>query len=77
MKRNKKKLREQRGTITQALAGKMDYDQAALFLGVSRRTLGKWVKAGAVPHYKIGRRVYFDEGQLFLWIESCRHGGEE
>jgi excisionase family DNA binding protein len=70
----KKKQRDSKVTIAGVLAEKMDYGQTATFLGVSKRTLGEWVKSGAVPHYKVGRRVYFDEGQLFEWLESCRRG---
>lgn len=73
----KKKQREYRGTIAGVLAEKMTYGQTVTFLGVSRRTLGKWVRAGTVPHYRIGGRVYFDEGQLFNWLESCRRNSDE
>ena len=76
MKRQKKQSKEYKGSYPSALAGKMSYDEAALFLDVSKRTLQKRVKAGTVPHYRIGHRVYFSEGQLLEWIESCKRGGD-
>jgi len=60
-----------RPTITQPLRAKMDYNATALFLGVSMRTIKRWVKDEAIPHYRIGRRVYFDESRLFEWIGDC------
>ena len=63
-----------RPTIAQPLQGKMDYEKAALFLGVSVRTLKRKVRADDVPHYRIGYRVYFSEVDLLKWVESCRRG---
>jgi len=60
-----------RPMIAQAMRGKMRYEDTALFLGVSARTLKRWVKAKAIPYYRIGRRVYFEESELLVWIGNC------
>ena len=39
----------------------MLYAQAAQHIGVTKRTLGKWVKAGRVPVYHIGREVLIEK----------------
>ena len=72
----KQKIKKDRGTIATPLSEKWRYAEAAKYLAVSQRTLEKWVKADAVPHYRIGSRVYFDEASLFKWIQSRKRGGE-
>jgi len=73
--RKKRKVTEVRKTFATPLLGKMRYKEAANYLGVSERTLQKWVKLGTVPHYRIGRKVYFEESRLLEFVESCRVGG--
>ena len=70
--RKKKQQKELKGSYPQVLPDKMTYAQTALFLDVSVRTLHTWVKRGSVPHYRVGRRVYFIEADLLRWIETCR-----
>ncbi len=64
--------RQQDGLKPPIIAAKMTYAHTANFLGVSERTLRRWVKRDRIPHYKLGRRVYFDELDLLRWIETCR-----
>lgn len=33
-------------------------------LRISKVTLQKWMKAGKVPYYRLGRKVYFKESEL-------------
>ncbi|MAK63581.1 MAG: excisionase [Maricaulis sp.] len=59
-------------------------DQAALRLRVATNTLAKWRVSGEGPDFvKIGSRVFYEQGDLFDWIEgqkrsntsaSCRGG---
>lgn len=72
----KRKKLQSRGTLT-PLNDMFRYDDAANFLGVSVRTLKRWVGAGTVPCYKIGRKVYFGREQLFQHIESCIQEAEK
>lgn len=55
--------------------------QAAAFLGISERTLKRWIEQGMPvtsrdpfpvkpPHYIIGGRYKFDPGELRAWRED-------
>lgn len=64
-------MKKYRPLIVEPLRGKMRYDNTALFLGVSVRTLRRWVRSKTIPFYRIGRRVYFEEAELLDWIANC------
>jgi len=49
---------------------KLNISGGAEVLGVSPFTLGAWVRARRVPHYRIGRRIVFDGDQLREWLEA-------
>lgn len=42
----------------------------AEYLNVPPRTLYAWVKAGLIPHLRIGRRVFFREDSLEEFLSS-------
>jgi excisionase family DNA binding protein len=44
--------------------------EAAAFLGCSYDWLMKEVRRKQIPHYRIGRRVFFTREALTLWIEN-------
>lgn len=46
--------------------------EAARILGVAQTTLYDWVRAGKVPHYKLGERVRFRASELDEWVTSRR-----
>ena len=49
------------------------------FLGISRITINRWVKAGEIPSYKLGKRRVFDKEEVIAWVKSHeddRKGGE-
>lgn len=74
MKRNKMNPRRtKRVGEGETLVG---YDSAAERLNISVRTLQKLVKSGECPHVRIGRKVFFTEGILVEFIESCIRGEE-
>lgn len=52
----------------------LDYDEAAQYLGVTRRQLERWKREGRVPHTKFPQRVVFTTAQLDAFIESCSVG---
>ena len=43
--------------------------EAALYLGISHRTIWAWAKWGWLPVTRLGRRVLFDRIQLDAVIE--------
>ena len=67
-------MKQRKGLSPPIVADKMTYEHTANFIGVSERTLRRWVRRDSIPHYKLGRRVYFNKVDLFDWIESCRRG---
>ena len=51
-----------------------DLPTAAKILGVSSCTLRRAVKAGKVPHRRVGGVIRFTEDDLVDYIEACRIG---
>lgn len=49
--------------------GLMNLTEAAAYLGVTRHTLGRWIRDGSdVPHQKVNqRRYYFSRQALGDW----------
>ncbi|WNS82227.1 helix-turn-helix domain-containing protein [Domibacillus sp. DTU_2020_1001157_1_SI_ALB_TIR_016] len=47
---------------------KMTIKEAAAFLGVYPGTLYRYVQEGSVPHYRVGRRIFFSQETLSDWI---------
>lgn len=43
--------------------------EAAIYLGVSHRTVWAWASIGWLPATRLGRRVLFDRFQLDAFIE--------
>ncbi len=38
--------------------------EAARFLKISLRTISKYQEDGRIPHYRLGRAIYFKKGEL-------------
>jgi excisionase family DNA binding protein len=47
-----------------------DRVQAAQLLGLSLATVDRLVKAGSIPHRKVGRRVLFCRETLVKWLRG-------
>lgn len=61
-------------TITPAT---MNYDEAARYVGISRRSLERLVKSGAVRHLPVvAHRVLFRPKDLDAFLDSVARGGE-
>lgn len=45
---------------------RLNIEEASEFLGVSVSTLYRWVRAGRVPYYRIGRNYQFERNELSL-----------
>ncbi|MBV9503386.1 MAG: helix-turn-helix domain-containing protein [Acidobacteriia bacterium] len=53
----------------------MDYSQAAIFLGVSQRSLQRYVQEGRVPYVRLPQRgawagIRFVRSDLLRWLEQ-------
>ena len=46
----------------------LDVDEAAVLLKVSRRTVYNRVKAGTIPHARLGRKLLFSRAKLSQWV---------
>ena len=46
----------------------LDVDEAAVLLKVSRRTVYNRVKAGTIPHARVGRKILFSRAKLSQWV---------
>jgi excisionase family DNA binding protein len=46
----------------------LDVDEAAILLKVSRKTIYNRVKAGTLPHARVGRKLLFSRQKLHQWI---------
>jgi len=47
--------------------------ELAKALGVSVETVLEWRRSGGLPGYKVGKRVYFLEGEFMAWlVQSLR-----
>ncbi|MCK5125197.1 MAG: helix-turn-helix domain-containing protein [candidate division Zixibacteria bacterium] len=44
-------------------------------LGVKLSTVYQWTHIGYIPHFKLGRLVRFEEGEIIHWLESKSRDG--
>ena len=42
----------------------LNRNEAARFLKISLRTISKYQEDGRIPHYRLGRAIYFKKGEL-------------
>lgn len=50
----------------------LNQKQIAKKLGVSERTIGRWVNANSIPYYLLNGIVRFDESVIDSWLEKKR-----
>lgn len=60
-------------TISGNRRPKMNYAEAAAYIGCSVRQLHDWKAKGIVPFLKLGNAVLFDADLLDRWIASKTH----
>ena len=46
----------------------LDVDEAAVLLKVSKKTIYNRVKAGTLPHARLGRKLLFSRQKLYQWV---------
>ena len=44
-------------------------------LPIKRSTLYYWTHTGFVPHYKLGKKVFFKESDIEQWMEKRKVSG--
>ena len=49
-------------------------NEAAVFIGLTKATLYRYVKKKEVPYHKKGNRLYFFKSEISDWIKSCHNG---
>ena len=52
----------------------LDVDEAAALLKVSKKTIYNRVKAGTIPHARLGRKLLFTRQKLVQWVAD---GGDK
>ena len=57
-----------RNASTSAGANVTDINEASRFLGLSKSALYKMTCNREIPHYKRGKRLYFDKSELAKWV---------
>jgi len=55
----------------------LNVTEAARYLGVSIFTLYTWVNQRKIPHYKIGRLLKFNQGEISAWISERKVAAKE
>lgn len=50
----------------------MSADEAAVFLGLDRKTVYGYARRGEIPHQQIGRRILFSRSALVSWLSVCK-----
>jgi excisionase family DNA binding protein len=48
----------------------MNVDEVATFLFISKSTLYQYVMNRKIPHFKVGKKLYFKRGDLLNWIQD-------
>ncbi len=50
----------------------MSTDETAKFLGISSRTLYRFIDDGTLPAYRLGRVIRLQRTEVLEFIDSCR-----
>ncbi len=43
-------------------------------VGLGLGTINKYIKEGAIPSYKVGKRRLFDKDEIVEWIKNHKEG---
>jgi excisionase family DNA binding protein len=46
--------------------------EAAQHLGVSSKTVRRWIEQGELPHHRLGRQIRIAESDLIVFLHQCR-----
>lgn len=50
----------------------MNIEQAASFVGLSKATVYGLTHVRKIPHFKVGKRLYFKKSDIVNWITSTK-----
>lgn len=50
----------------------LSIDEVAVFLGLGKKTIERWARAGRIPSFKLGNQVKFDPRLLAEWAKTAR-----
>lgn len=50
----------------------MSADEAAVFLGLDRKTVYGYARRGEIPHRQVGRRILLSRSALVAWLSACK-----
>jgi excisionase family DNA binding protein len=48
----------------------MDVNEVAKFLFISKSTLYQYVMNRKIPHFKLGKKLYFKKSDLLNWVQE-------
>ena len=72
-------IREALSEELKAILQQNEYDEllnrkeAASFLKISLRTISKYQEDGTIPHYRLGRAIYFKKSELIQALECLQN----
>lgn len=58
--------------ITRDSETRMTPEEAARWIGIGKSYLYKLTSGKKIPHYKVGRKILFDRGELEEWMNTKR-----
>lgn len=58
--------------ITRDPETRMTPEEAARWIGIGKSYLYKLTSGKKIPHYKVGRKILFDRGELEEWMNTNR-----
>lgn len=67
-----KELSELKALTLLAAKNTLTLDDVCLLYGFSKSTIYKMTSAKAIPHYRRGKVLFFDKGELDQWAKECR-----
>jgi excisionase family DNA binding protein len=53
----------------------LEADEVAQQLGMTTDWIYREVRAGRLPHIRLGRYVRFRRESIDAWLDACEHGG--
>ena len=53
----------------------LEADDVADILGMTTDWIYREVRAGRLPHIRLGRYVRFRQESIDAWLDTCEHGG--
>ncbi len=65
-----KAIRDKLNNESEQTTNFLDFNQTAEFLGIAKATLYGKCSNLLIPHFKKGKKLYFDKAELLDWLKS-------